>query len=286
MRKRIYIKFWTIRLGIEMTPKENYLKIFHAIFSETYANKSAVSENWLLLWMYKLTFPAAVLLAKCKISPNQITTASLVCAVFSFISIIWAHNLFWFAFFWSLAVLMDLCDGVVARMTGKVSQSAFNFDSMSDIFKICLVSLGVSIRSESEVVWTLAFIFVFFYLYSDLLSLQYSYWQRQKEFNLSNQAIVDIDESQRIRFKRPLIRKIFTSSPFFFNILLGMYNKVLETFRLLLTFNGHTLLVFLGFVDGGGMLTIFVLIYLIVISIRICWVSIKGLRKVKNSYVS
>jgi len=266
--------------------KGKYFKKLHEIFSDKYANKTAISENWILRWMYIVTYPIAVFLTRCNLTPNQITTLSLISAILAFISIVWVDNLIWYAFFWSLAVLFDLCDGVVARMTGQVSKSALNFDSMSDIFKICLVSLGLSIRSSSEIVWILVFIFIFFYLYGDLLFLQYSKLQAKNIPHLVIDTKYVSDEKQRKRFSNPLINKLFSISPVLFGILLFVYEKMVETYRLLLTFNGHTLLVFIGFMDVGGLVTLSVLVYLILISVRLCWLSINGLIRIKISDVS
>lgn len=255
-------------------------KKLREIFSDKYANKTAVSENWILRWMYILTYPVAVFLSKCNLTPNQITTLSLISAILSFISIVWIDNLIWYAFFWSLAVLFDLCDGVVARMTGQISKSALNFDSMSDIFKIFLVTLGLSIRSSNEIVWILAFIFIFFYLYGDLLFLQYSKLQEKATPSLAISDNYVGNEKQRKRFSNPLINKLFSIAPALFGVLLFVYGKTVETYRLLLSFNGHTLLAFIGFMDVGGVVTLATLIYLILISIRLCWFSINGLMRV------
>ena len=103
-------------------------KIINRIFSEKYVTPGA---NVIQLLMYRIAYPFAVLLNKLHLSPNQITTQSLVFSILAFIALIYDEGWVWFSIFWGVSLLLDFCDGTVARMANKVSKTAFRYDHMS-----------------------------------------------------------------------------------------------------------------------------------------------------------
>lgn len=136
---------------------------FSRFFSRQYAGQ--VDGNPLLVLMYRLAFPFAVLLSALRLSPNQITTLSLLSAAVSAGALAFGMDGTFLAF-WGAAVLLDFCDGTVARMTGKVRTTAFRYDHSSDLIKIFLVILGAGYRYDAPSIWGLclatSFAFMFY----------------------------------------------------------------------------------------------------------------------------
>ena len=136
---------------------------FSRFFSRRYAGQ--VDVNPLLVVMYRFAFPFAVMLSALRLSPNQITTLSLLSAAISAVALALGMNGA-FCAFWGAAVLLDFCDGTVARMTGKVRTTAFRYDHSSDLVKIFLIILGAGYRYDAPLIWGLclatSFAFMFY----------------------------------------------------------------------------------------------------------------------------
>jgi phosphatidylglycerophosphate synthase len=93
-------------------------------------------------------------------------------------------------------VILDLCDGQVARIKNKINKSILNFDHLSDIFKISLILLGIGIFYNLEIIWILAYVTNFLFLFLMLL----------------HQIIIDINKKvtiKKIREYVPIINVFF-----------------------------------------------------------------------------
>lgn len=139
-------------------------------FSDRYSNKANVQDNIISLLIYRLSFPLATAFIKARLTPNRITTLSLLFTILAFFALVIDKGWILFCLFWVIAVLFDFCDGTVARMTNRVSQSAFRYDHMTDLFKLCLLILGTGLRYNDYVIWALAFSSAFFFMYFVVLS--------------------------------------------------------------------------------------------------------------------
>jgi hypothetical protein len=194
--------------------------------------------------MYRFAYPFAVLLNKLHLSPNQITTQSLVFSILAFIALIYDDGWFWFSIFWGLSVLLDFCDGTVARMANKVSKSAFRYDHMSDLFKLSLIFLGAGLRYDDYLVWALAFSASFVLLYCDTLNhtLKYSTKHAEKTPQSLSSCDVLTEPKGRLRDRHRIVAQIVK-----YDWLLSTYKN---TYAALLTVNGHTLLLFFVFSLG------------------------------------
>lgn len=142
------------------------MSLLARVFSDRYVNEAAIGSNLLLLAMYRFAYPFALLLGWLRLSPNVITTLSLLCALVSALSLVFESGAVFFAVFWGFAVLLDFCDGTVARMTGTVREIAFRYDHFSDLIKIFFVILGVGYRYNGQLIWggclTTSFAFMFY----------------------------------------------------------------------------------------------------------------------------
>ena len=115
-----------------------------------------------------MSFPLAKLLAKCNVHPNIITLTSNVLVVISFY-FLFSQEIILFIVFWITAEVFDICDGTVARLTGKTSESGAFFDHFSDQVKIFLFFICISLYFKSEIITLLAFLSAgIFLLYIDI----------------------------------------------------------------------------------------------------------------------
>jgi len=226
------------------------------IFSDSYVNRKTVGENHILLLMYRFAYPFAVLLDRLHLSPNQITTLSFGCAVFAFAALVYDAGWAWFSVFWGLAVLLDFCDGTVARMADKVSKNAFRYDHMSDLFKISLIILGVGIRYNEALVWVMAFSASFAFLYGDALN---------REVHLAINRLPSGENAA------PLGQGARTGAGARVAAWLSGYGTLYALVKniraALLTVNGHTLLLFF-ICPFGAEIVVWGFSYLILIELR------------------
>jgi phosphatidylglycerophosphate synthase len=252
--------------------------LLQQIFSDKFVNRAAIANNLLLLAMYRLAYPFAVLLNRLRISPDQITTLSLLSAIMAFAALALHASAAWFCLFWGLAVLLDFCDGTVARMSSRIATRAFRYDHMSDIFKMGLVVVGVAIRFDAPFLWILCSAFLFVHLYSEIVSHDLKYAvERSKVVAAAATPVpagVDAQAALRLRDRVPAIRFLVTRLPFVYIFLQQLY--VVTT-----TFNGHTLLVFLAF-PIGGTCTYAALFYLTALALHGCVSGIRSLWRMRR----
>lgn len=209
------------------------------IFSDRFANKAAMVDNPVLSIMYRIACPFALLLNKLGLSPNLITTMSLLFSMLSCAALVIDDGWIFFSILWGLSVLFDFCDGSVARMANKVSKSAFRYDHMSDLIKISLVIMGAAIRYDELLIWLLAFAASFLFMYGDALNRELHFATRLQK-PVADEAAPTATVRLRNRYR---IIAWAVRHEFLFSIFKGLQ-------AILLTINGHTLLLFFIFPFG------------------------------------
>jgi phosphatidylglycerophosphate synthase len=252
------------------------MKTLDRIFSDQFVNRAAVSNNRLLLLMYRFAYPFARLLNKLNVSPDVITSLSLASAIFAFGSLVENAGSAWFCTFWGLTVLLDFCDGTVARMSNRIATRAFRYDHMSDIFKIFLVVLGAAIHFDERVIWVMSATFVFAYLYSEVLSHDLKHAVERKPVAVEVPVADNSARTREVRLRErfPLLGFVVTKMPVVYGLIQLVYVAVT-------TFNGHTLLVFLA-LPFGGWITLIALAYLNILALHSCVAGIKSLWRMQR----
>ncbi len=94
----------------------------------------------------KASEPMAQLLAKTRVTPNQITWAAFVIALLSFISFIFGHNIVG-GLLVQLSSIVDGVDGSLARLKGMTSTFGGFLDSVLDRYADILIVLGLTLWS-------------------------------------------------------------------------------------------------------------------------------------------
>jgi len=97
----------------------------------------------------KASEPMALVLAKTRITPNQITWAAFSIAFFSFVSFFLGHNLIG-GLLVQLSSIVDGVDGSLARLKGIASTFGGFLDSMLDRYADILILLGLTLWSVSN----------------------------------------------------------------------------------------------------------------------------------------
>ncbi|MCV0437837.1 MAG: CDP-alcohol phosphatidyltransferase family protein [Hydrogenophaga sp.] len=132
-------------------------QIFHqnAMLSNPYAKQDSLDYNPLNRLLYSAAYPLAIGFARLRVTPNQVTGLSCFMSAIAGYAMIQGSP-WMFVCAWTLALLLDYCDGTVARMTGSVSQTAFRFDHTSDLIKVSGILICVALGYESTVMWIVA----------------------------------------------------------------------------------------------------------------------------------
>lgn len=235
-------------------------KWLNNFFSDEYVNRNAIVNNYLLVLMYRFAFPFSVLLNKINITPNQITTQSIVFSLLAFLSLVFDKGWVLFVVFWSISSLLDFCDGTVARMSGKINKTAFNYDHISDLLKINLVILGAGIHYNSYVTWIISFLASFFFMYYTVLNHElaaHDNTNKKVKRSLGNDED-DFKPKSRLRNRYHVIAW-FVKSEF----RVKFYINIHSAFS---SINGHTLLIFL-LIPFGEKYVIGSFMYLIILSL-------------------
>lgn len=87
--------------------------------------KSTIKESFneagsdipFLNFLYLLSIPLSIVFIKLKFKPDTITTFSNISAFVSFYFILFENNFLLFSLLWLFALMLDICDGIVARKT-------------------------------------------------------------------------------------------------------------------------------------------------------------------------
>lgn len=235
-------------------------------FSDKHINQRGIAGNPLQRILYRFAYPFASLLNRIGLTPDQITGLSLAFACCAFAALVIDDGAAWFSLFWGISILLDYCDGTVARMSNRISKSAFRFDHMSDIFKIALITFGIGVRNDDILFWSLCSWFMFSYAYSELLSHDLAHIQGKQ------QEPPDTSPKQRKDNQEPSpsgswIREHFPT----------LHRVPAKLYAILFTFNGHTLLAFFA-LPIGGWTTVGTLAYLILLTLKDTTYSIRVLR--------
>ena len=227
-----------------------FSKFVDRFFSNRFVNKTAVRYNPLLEAMYRFAYPFSLLLNTIGLTPNQITLLSSVFAVLAVWGLIFHQSLILYSTFWAISLLLDFCDGTVARMSDRVSRTAFRFDHMSDILKVSILLIAFGWNADNAGMWILTSITIVAFLYYSVLSQELR-WVRNV---LEAASSVDSDKN-KMSFQKSipsLYRSVYTG---------------------VLTINGHTLLIFfvipLGEIQGVLGLAYFSLVSIFGVSVRI-----------------
>ena len=230
----------------------NFVSFF---LSDRFSNKKAISDNILLKLMYRFAYPISQILIRFRLTPNNVTSISLALSFISLLclSIFKSYQLFFVT--WLMAIILDFCDGTIARMTGKISRSYFRFDHMSDLIKIYFVFLGIALYMNSIVIWCLALTSLFLFLYSDILNFQND--QISHYLNGTSSNIKNLTYAYNIKL---MIINFIKSHEL-------IYSFVVNVYTILFSVNGHTLLFFL-FIPLSHNIAIGIFVYLIVICLK------------------
>lgn len=153
-----------------------------------------VESIFLLKIMYIISFPLAKLFARFQVNPNTITTISNI-SILVALYFLYLGNVIAFIIFWILAEIFDICDGTVARLTNKSSESGAFYDHFSDQVKIFVFFVAVSLYFDDKLITYLSFISAgIFLLYIDIskrieiLKLKYSNQKEQHQNNNINKV--------------------------------------------------------------------------------------------------
>ena len=97
----------------------------------------------------KMSEPMAKLLAKTKVTPNQMTWAAFGIALLSFISFVLGYNII-AGLLVQLSSIVDGIDGSLARLKGMTSEFGGFLDSVLDRYADILIVLGLTLWSLSH----------------------------------------------------------------------------------------------------------------------------------------
>ncbi len=97
----------------------------------------------------KMSEPVAYLLAKTKVTPNQITWAAFGIALLSFVNFVLGYNII-AGLLVQLSSIVDGIDGSLARLKGMTSEFGGFLDSVLDRYADILIVLGLTLWSLSH----------------------------------------------------------------------------------------------------------------------------------------
>jgi phosphatidylglycerophosphate synthase len=234
------------------------MKYLEIIFSEEYINKAAVKNNFILYLMYRIAYPFSYMLMKVGLSANTITTLSIVTSLLAFLSLVYDFSPVFFISLWGVSILLDFCDGTVARMTDNVRTSAFRYDLMSDLFKVSLILVGVSFKYNTLTIWSMSSIVIFLFLYYTVLSHDLLSSNKLNTFLDGNSNLSERDDTGFINIIKSMLY-INGSHSFLSRSLRILIHNLLT---ILFGIKGHTLLIFLLFPFGSNYV-VSILVYLI-----------------------
>ena len=184
----------------------------------------ACNTNLVIWVMSSICFPISKLFATYKISPNLITVLSFILIIIS-CSFLLRGNLILFSLTFIFSILLDFCDGQVARILKKSNDTKFDFDHLSDIIKISIIYLTFGILFDEFYSWI--FFFISYLLFFSNIYL--------------HSSVVNAEKAKSNLLKNKKIK--FTFFKYFkLNIFMMIYKIIIP---LVTTFNAHSLFLIL-----------------------------------------
>jgi hypothetical protein len=110
----------------------------------------------LLKFLYFISIPVAKILVKTNLTPTHITHMSNLSSLLSLYFLYSSNNLLFFIF-QLLALVFDICDGMIARAKKLSTVFGSFYDHFSDFLKVILTLAIVGFINNSTVVWGLCF---------------------------------------------------------------------------------------------------------------------------------
>jgi len=133
-----------------------------------------VKFNFLQHILYKISYPFAFIFSSLGLTPNNITCLSFFLCVFSGFFIIKNDHEF-FLICWYFSHFLDYCDGTLARMTNNTTKILLRVDHLSDLIKLQITLISLSIYYSNIGVWICLSIFNIIFWISEVLSEQYKF---------------------------------------------------------------------------------------------------------------
>jgi phosphatidylglycerophosphate synthase len=153
-----------------------------------YFSKNA-STNVILLIISYISYPLSLIFEKTPLSANTITLISLFFGILSINFIIFDNNLILFLIFFYFSIILDFCDGQIARMKGTVNKTEFDLDMNVDLLKNCLIFTFIGFFYNEAFYWLCTCLLIFLYTYFIKTHLIISKLQTSKNINNNSKQI-------------------------------------------------------------------------------------------------
>jgi len=114
------------------------------------AVRGDLAENPIVWILYRISYPLAHLFWRLHFKANFVSALSVVTALAAALFLVASRNLALFAVAWTLSIILDFCDGMVARMSGTANTSAFKLDHFLDLIKFSLITLAIGMYWDSN----------------------------------------------------------------------------------------------------------------------------------------
>lgn len=141
------------------------------------------STNFIILIISYISYPISLIFKKTPFSANLITLNSLLFGIFSVYFIIFKDNFSLFLFFFYFSVILDFCDGQVARMKRTVNKTEFDLDTNVDLLKNCIIFIFIGFFYDDAFYWICTCLLIFLYTYFIKTHLIISKIQKSKNIN-------------------------------------------------------------------------------------------------------
>ena len=172
-----------------------------------YANNQAINNNIIMAILYLIAYPTIKIFVFFSIKPNFITSLSLL---FSFIAIftLLNHQIFYFVIFYFISVHLDFCDGPVARITSRVSRSAFNYDHLSDLLKFAITIISIAFFYNKLIYWFVSSLAITTFLFFVITNHELSYFSKKVKSEIYDKSF---QNKQRLKIIITHLRIIITT---------------------------------------------------------------------------
>ena len=165
-------------------------------------------------------------------------------------------NPYIFALFWFLALVFDICDGIVARITKQSSAIGSFYDHYSDIVKILLLYFFVAVKYNVVLIWVLAMLNVIIFSLMAIANIIFS--QRNAILRYELNAIGCKTNLIVSGGKKGFIKNALNKFPRFKKVILFVYSSIFIIYG-----NFNLLLLPLGVSEEWAFYT-FIVVFIVV----------------------
>ena len=173
--------------------------------------KVSYKQNVISYLLFLISSPLVKIFAALMIKPNAVTAFGFVISLIAVLLLYFNIYLNVALFLWLLSIVLDHCDGALARFTNTVRKHKFRFDHFSDLLKVAFIFAAIAASNNNLEVQLCAIYNVVMFMFREVLVINLN--QALKQKSVSNPSANGLKQNSFVQNSKNIILTINGHSP-------------------------------------------------------------------------